>query len=54
MGEGCRRQSYEDNFNVVIGMKYGVASFSSWSKFICNPKTGFTRIRGSMMITASF
>ena len=33
-------------FDVATGMIYGVASFSSWSKSICDSKTNIMRIRG--------
>jgi hypothetical protein len=42
-----------DDSDVATGMNYGVASFSSWSKSTCNPKTGLVRIRGSPKTTAS-
>ena len=43
-----------DNVDVAIGMNYGVASFFSWFKSICNPKTNIMRIRGPPMTTTSF
>jgi hypothetical protein len=43
-----------DDSNVVIVVNYGVASFSSWSKSICNPETCITRIRRPLMTIASF
>ena len=44
--------SYE--FDVVVGVKYGVVSSWSWSKFICDPEMGTTEIRGVLKTTASF
>jgi hypothetical protein len=48
------RKEKKDNSDVLTGVNYGVASFSSWSKSICNPKIGGTRIRGSPKTIASF
>ena len=44
----------KDDFDVATSVKYSVASFSSWSKFICNEETGITRIKGVPMNIASF
>ena len=44
----------KDGSDVATGMKFGVVSFSSWSKSICNLETGIMRIRGTSMTTASF
>ena len=44
----------KDNSCVDTGVKYGVASFSSWSKSIRNPEISITRIKGSLTTTASF
>ena len=41
-----RSERKKDNSDVGVGVSYGVASFSSWSKSICNPKPGIARIRG--------
>ena len=40
----------KDDFNVVTSVNYGVASFSSWSKFIRNIEMGITKIRGAPTI----
>lgn len=41
-----RRKKKKDDSDVATGVKYGVASFSSWSKSICNLEIDFSRIRG--------
>jgi hypothetical protein len=43
-----------DDFDVAIGVIYGVASSLSWSKSMCNPDTGIARIRGPLKTIASF
>jgi hypothetical protein len=35
------------DFDVATNVKYGVASFFSWFKSICNEETGITRIGGA-------
>ena len=35
-----------DNSDIANDVNYGVASFLSWWKSVCNPETGITRIRG--------
>ena len=42
-----RSKRKNDGDDVAKGVDYGVASFSSWSKSICNPVTCIRRIRGS-------
>ena len=44
----------KDDFDVATIVKYGVASFSSWSKSICNGEMGITRIGGPRMNIAFF
>ena len=44
----------KDDYDVATGMNYGVGSFLSWSKFICNSKTRITRNRRPLMIIAFF
>ena len=39
------RERKNDRFDVATTMNYGVASFLSWSKSICNPKMGIMRKR---------
>lgn len=48
-----RRKKKKDDSDVATGVKYGVASFSSWSKSICNLEIDFSRIRGLPKTTAS-
>jgi hypothetical protein len=36
-----KEKEKEDNYDVVIGMDYGVASFSSWSKSTWNQGTPY-------------
>ena len=36
--EGRKEERKQYDFDVVTGMNHGVASFSNWSKFICNPE----------------
>ena len=43
-----------NNSNVVTGVNYGVVSFLRLSKFLCSPKMGIARIRGSATTTISF
>lgn len=43
----------KDDFDVATGVKYGVASFSSCSKSICDPKSSIMRNRGSPKTIAS-
>lgn len=40
--------------DVVTGVNYGVVSFLRLSKFLCSPKMGIARIRGSARTTTSF
>ena len=54
MSKFCTRNEKERKKDVATGMKYGVASFSSWSKSTCNPKTCMPRIREPPTTTASF
>jgi hypothetical protein len=50
-----KKERNVDDSNVAADVKYGVdASFSSWSKPICNPDTCITRIRMLPKNTASF
>jgi hypothetical protein len=52
---GARKKEIrKDKFNVTTGMNYGVASFLSWSKSICNPEIGIIEIRGPLRSNASF
>jgi hypothetical protein len=39
--------------DVATGMNYGVGSFFSWSKFICNSKSHITRNRGPLRLLPS-
>ena len=43
----------KDDSNVATGVIQDVASSSSWSKSICNPKTKIMRNRGPPKIIAS-
>jgi hypothetical protein len=36
----------KDDFHVITNMTYGVASYLSWSKCICNPKMDIMKIGG--------
>jgi hypothetical protein len=49
-----KKERKKDDYGVAISAHYGVASFSSWSKVICNPDTGIARIRGPLKTNASF
>ena len=40
--------------NVDTNVNYGVASFLSWSKSICNSKKGITRIRRPQRLLSPF
>ena len=42
------------DFNFATGVNYGVASFSSWSKSICNLIMGIMRFKGPPTTIASF
>lgn len=42
------------DFNVAIGMNYGIASFASWLKSLCNLETCITRIGEPPLTIASF
>ena len=35
---------------LLTSVNYGVASSSSWSKSMCYPETGITRIRGAQRL----
>ena len=35
----------KDDSGIVIGVNYGVASFLSWSKSICNPKHALQELK---------
>lgn len=48
------RKKKKDDFDVAKDMKYVVASYSSWSTFICIPKTSILRIRRPQNATAFF
>lgn len=37
----------KDDFDVAIGMSYGVVSFLSWYEYIRNSDMGITKIRGA-------
>ena len=49
-----KKERKKDNSNVATSMNCGIAFFSSWSKSMCNPETGITRIRGPLTTTTSF
>ena len=49
-----KKKEKKDDTDAATGVSYGVASFSSWSKSICNPQMGFTRIRRPPKTIASF
>ena len=51
---GSKREGKKDNSDVATGVNYGVASSSSSSKSIYNPKQGIMRIRGPPKTSASF
>ena len=36
-----KKEGKKGDSDVVAGVNYGVASFSSWSKSICNPQNGY-------------
>lgn len=50
----CKKERKMDDSDIAIGVKYGVALSSSWSKSICNHNTDITRIKGVPKIIASF
>ena len=50
----AERKEKKDNSNIATSVNYGVASFSSWSKCICNTETGIIRNREPSTTTASF
>ena len=37
----------QDSSDAATGVNYNVASFSSWSKSICNSETGISKIRAT-------
>ena len=43
------KKEKKDDSNVDTFVNYGVASFSSWSKSICNLETNVMIIRGALM-----
>ena len=47
--EKISKERKKNDFNVVIGVNFGVASSFSWSKCICHSEMGSTRIRGAPM-----
>ena len=49
-----KKERKKDDSAVATGMQYGVASFSSWSRSVCNLETGIMRIRETLMTTAFF
>ena len=49
-----RRKRKNDDDDVANGVDYGVASFSSWFKSICNPVTCIRRIKGSPTTIVSY
>ena len=46
-GDLNKKERKKDDYGIAISAHYGVASFSSWSKVICNPDTSIARIRGA-------
>ena len=40
----------KDDSNIATILNYDVASSLSWSKFICNPEMGITRVKGSQRL----
>jgi hypothetical protein len=49
----CERRK-KDNSDVSTSISYGVASFLSWSKSICNPETGIMKVKGALTTIAYF
>ena len=45
----ARKKVKKYNSNIATSLNYGLdASFSSWSKFICNPEMSITKTRGPL------
>lgn len=42
-----------DDYDVAIGMEYGVALLKSWSKFLCNPKHVLQELEGPLRLLPS-
>ena len=54
-GSPCSLNRNKDDSNVATGVNYGVdASFSSWPKSICDPKTRIVRIKRTPKTTTFF
>jgi hypothetical protein len=51
---GKKENRKKDDSYVVIGMNYGISSFLSWSKSICNLKIGMMSIERAPKTIASF
>ena len=49
-----RKERKKDDSYVVTGMNYGISSFLSWSKSVCNLKIGMMRIKRARKTIASF
>ena len=48
------RKRKKENSNVATSMIYVIASISSWSESICNPKTDISRIEGPQRLLPPF
>ena len=48
------KERKKDDYDVATSMNYVIASFSSWSESICNPKMGILRIEGPQRLLPPF